>query len=96
MASMFPMNAFPGMGGYSSSSYNYTPHKKYTPGRLVTEKIASKVNDKSTADIALATGSNAAKSSAKFDIVDGNPGKKLREQQLIDLLLIHGINLMLN
>jgi hypothetical protein len=73
MASMFPMNAFPGMSG---SSYT-TSHKKYTPGRLVTEKVATKVNDKSTTDVALATGSEAARSSEKFNTVVGDPGKRV-------------------
>ena len=73
MASMFPMNAFPGMSG---SSYT-TTHKKYTPGRLVTEKVATKVNDKSTTDVALATGSEAARSSEKFNTVVGDPGKRV-------------------
>lgn len=76
MASMFPMMSFPGMGGYSSYSYQ-TPKKKYTTGRLVTEKVATTVNNKSTEDVAKATGSNAAKSSEKFDVVVGNPGKKV-------------------
>jgi len=76
MASMFPMMSFPGMGGFSSYSYQ-TPKKKYTTGRLVTEKIATNVNNKSTEDVAKATGSNAAKSSEKFDVVVGNPGKKV-------------------
>ena len=76
MASMFPMMSFPGMGGYSSYSYQ-TPKKKYTTGRLVTEKVATNVNNKSTEDVAKATGSNAAKSSEKFDVVVGNPGKKV-------------------
>lgn len=76
MASMFPMMSFPGMGGFSSYSYQ-TPKKKYTTGRLVTEKVATSVNDKSTEDVAKATGSDAAKSSEKFDVVVGNPGKKV-------------------
>lgn len=86
MASMFPMMSFPGMGGFSSYSY-MTPKKKYTTGRLVTEKIATIVNNKSTEDVAKATGSDAAKSSEKFDVVVGNPGKKVeftpREGEII-------------
>lgn len=76
MASMFPMMSFPGMGGFSSYGYQ-TPKKKYTTGRLVTEKVATNVNNKSTEDVAKATGSEAAKSSEKFDVVVGNPGKKV-------------------
>jgi len=77
MASMFPMMSFPGMGGFASGYSYMTPKKKYTTGRLVTEKLANKVNNKSTTDVAKATGSDAAKSSEKFDIVIGNPGKKV-------------------
>ena len=76
MSSMFPMMSFPGMGGFSSYGYQ-TPKKKYTTGRLVTEKVATNVNNKSTEDVAKATGSEAAKSSEKFDVVVGNPGKKV-------------------
>lgn len=76
MASMFPMMSFPGMGGFSSYGYQ-TPKKKYTTGRLVTEKVATNVNNKSTEDVAKATGSDAAKSSEKFDVVVGDPGKKV-------------------
>jgi len=86
MASMFPMMSFPGMGGFSSYGYQ-TPKKKYTTGRLVTEKIATNVNNKSTEDVAKATGSDAAKSSEKFDVVVGNPEKKVefkpREGEII-------------
>lgn len=59
MASMFPMYTFPGMGGYNEST------RKTTKGRLVTEKIASTVNNKSTEDVANATDSDAAKTSAE-------------------------------
>jgi hypothetical protein len=57
-ASMFPM-----MGGFSSWGYNQ-PYKKTTKGRLVTEKIATVVNNKSTEDVAKATNSDAATTSA--------------------------------
>jgi hypothetical protein len=77
MASMFPMMSFPGMGGFASGYSYMTPKKKYTTGRLVTEKVATAVNNKSTTDVAKATGSDAAKSSEKFDVVVGNPGKKV-------------------
>ena len=59
MASMFPMMTFPGMGGGSSWGYNQ-PYRKTTKGRLVTEKIASNVNNQSIQDVANATNSNAA------------------------------------
>jgi hypothetical protein len=59
-ASMFPM-----MGGFSSMGYNQ-PYKKTTKGRLVTEKIATTVNNKSIEDVAKATNSEAAnKASSK-------------------------------
>ena len=64
MASMFPMMSFPGMGGGSSWGYNQ-PYRKTTKGRLVTEKIASTVNNKSTEDVAKATDSDAANKSAE-------------------------------
>jgi hypothetical protein len=87
MASMFPMMSFPGMGGFASGYSYMTPKKKYTTGRLVTEKIATAVNNKSTTDVAKATGSEAAKSSEKFDVVVGNPGKKVEftpgERQIV-------------
>ncbi len=57
-ASMFPM-----MGGFSSWGYNQ-PYKKTTKGRLVTEKIATTVNNKSIDDVAKATNSDAATTSA--------------------------------
>lgn len=63
MASMFPMMSFPGMGGGSSWGYNQ-PYKRTSKGRLVTEKIASAVNNKSTEDVAKATDSDAANKSA--------------------------------
>jgi hypothetical protein len=59
MVSMFPMMSFPGMGGFSSYSY-MTPKKKYTTGRLVTEKISNAVNKESIKDVAKATESDAA------------------------------------
>jgi hypothetical protein len=64
MASMFPMMTFPGMGGFSSFSYNQ-PYTKKSTGRLVTEKIATILNNKSTEDVANATNSDAAKKSAE-------------------------------
>lgn len=65
MASMFPMMSFPGMGGYSSWGYNQ-PYKKTSKGRLVTEKVATAVNNKSIEDVASATNSEAAsKASSK-------------------------------
>jgi len=59
MASMFPMMTFPGMGGGSSWGYNQ-PYKKTSKGRLVTERIASNVNNESIQDVANATNSEAA------------------------------------
>jgi len=64
MASMFPMMTFPGMGGFSSWSYNQ-PYTKKSTGRIVIEKIATVLNNKSTEDIAKATDSDAAKKSAE-------------------------------
>jgi len=64
MASMFPMMTFPGMGGSSSWGYN-EPYRKTTKGRLVTEKIASTVNNKSIEDVANDTDSDAANKSAE-------------------------------
>ena len=73
MASMFPMMTFPGMGGGSSWGYNQ-PYRKTTKGRLVTEKIASAVNNKSTEDVAKATDSDAATTAAepKTDVATTN------------------------
>lgn len=59
LAQMFPMMSFPGMGGMSSWSYN-EPYKKRSAGRLVTEKIASALNNKAITDVANSTGSTAA------------------------------------
>jgi len=59
MASMFPMMTFPGMGGGSSWGYNQ-PYKKTSKGRLVTERIASNVNNQSIQDVANSTNSEAA------------------------------------
>ena len=53
-ASMFPM-----MGGYSSFGYNQ-PYKRTSKGRLVTERIASSVNNESIKDVASSTNSQAA------------------------------------
>jgi hypothetical protein len=58
------MMTFPGMGGSSSWSYNQ-PYTKKSTGRIVTEKIATVLNNKSTEDIAKATDSDAAKKSAE-------------------------------
>jgi hypothetical protein len=59
-SSMFPM-----MGGFSSTGYNQ-PYRKTTKGRLVTEKIATAVNNKAIEDVAKATNSEAAnKASSK-------------------------------
>jgi hypothetical protein len=73
MASMFPMMTFPGMGGGSSWGYNQ-PYRKTTKGRLVTERIASNVNNKSTEDVANATDSDAATTAAepKTDVATTN------------------------
>lgn len=59
MASMFPMMTFPGMAGGSSWGYNQ-PYKRTSKGRLVTERIASTVNNQSINDVANATNSEAA------------------------------------
>ena len=71
MASMFPMMTFPGMGGYSGFGNNQS-YKKISKGRLVTERVASIINNKSTQEIALATNSEAAKKSAESNNVESN------------------------
>ena len=64
MLSMFPMMTFPGMSGGSSWSYN-NPYKRKSTGRIVTEKISTIVNNKSTQDVANVTDSDAANKSAE-------------------------------
>jgi len=58
LMSMFPSMSFPGMYGVNQSG------KVVTPGRLVTETIAQEVNNKSTEEVAKATGSEAAAKAA--------------------------------
>ena len=48
--------------------YGYSKKKTKTPGRLITETVRNTVNNKSTKDIAKATGSEAANKSVNWDM----------------------------
>ena len=48
--------------------YGYTKKKTKTPGRMITETVRNTVNNKSTKDVAKATGSEAANKSVNWDM----------------------------
>ena len=48
--------------------YGYSKKKTKTPGRLITETVRNTVNNKSTKDVANATGSEAASKSVNWDM----------------------------
>jgi hypothetical protein len=48
--------------------YGYSKKKTKTPGRLITETVRNTVNNKSTKDVAKATGSEAANKSVNWDM----------------------------
>lgn len=52
--------------------YGYSKKKTKTPGRLITETVRNTVNNKSTKDVANATGSEAANKSVNWDMDDNS------------------------
>jgi len=55
LASMFPMMTYPGMSPFGASSQYNQSNKRTSKGRLVTERIASVVNDESLKEVSTAT-----------------------------------------
>ena len=55
LASMFPMMTYPGMSPFGASSQYNQSNKRISKGRLVTERIASVVNDESLKEVSTTT-----------------------------------------
>ena len=55
LASMFPMMTYPGMSPFGASSQYNQSNKRISKGRLVTERIASVINDEALKEVSTAT-----------------------------------------